>query len=274
MSAQNARSRVGPAMVAIFGSALVSGRRAWDVDVCYHGLDAGQAGAIARAWVKEHRPNLISGQGDVALDLHEAEWIPPRFERPGYFTPLQAVEESDPVLLIHGTLAPTVQVDHPSLPRAVRFYARHGRLPDVWRLRVGLDGRDVQDSYFGGGLQALTTALSKCSLAQVAELDRLLGPVFTRLRVLAPSAEEIAGMARGFPSGGGSGIDWYSDRDVADRVARHEWVQRNRPDLVLPDGGEARLWRVAEPDLEETRWCASTTHGPTLTVRDGAIIGM
>lgn len=273
MSAQNARYRVGPAMVAIFGSALVPGSRAHDVDVTYHGMDSGEAGRLARAWAKEHRPDLVSGQGDIAIDLHEAAWISPRFERPGYFAPLQAVEETDPVEIIVGQVGPGVMVDHASLPRAVRFYARHGRLPNVWRLRVGLDGGDAMDSYFGGGLQALATALSKCSITQVAELDHLLGPVFTRLRVRAPSAEEIAGMARGFP-GGNAGIDWYSDRDVADRAARHEWVQRNRPDLVLPDDGEARLWRVAATDLKETRWCASTTHGPTLTVRDGVIVEM
>lgn len=227
---QSARARIGPQMIAIFGSVLRDGARARDVDVCYSGVEPHVAAQAAEAWVRKHRPDMIGWQGDITLDLHEARWVSPYGDQPGHFTPLQAVEETDPVLALLGP-APSVQVDTASLPRAIRYFARHGRLPDAWRLRVGIDPKRAdEDDYFGGGLRALRKAAEKVPSVLIADLTAALGPVFSLLLRRDPTPAEVASFACGFPGGGGPGIDWY------------------------PVNG-TELWR------------ASTTHGPRLMVR-------
>lgn len=202
---QNARNRLGPQMVAIFGSVLRQGAAPVDVDVVYHGVTVADATACARNWLREHRPEL----SEHPIDLHEAEWLPPHGDQlPGRFEPLQAVEESDPVLALMGP-APAVTVAYHSLPRAVRYFARHGRLPDEMELRLGVDGREVADSYFGGGLAALRTAWVKIRHEDHGQLYDLFGPVFRVLLARDPMPTEIERIAKGFPGGGGAGLDWW-----------------------------------------------------------------
>lgn len=230
MRTQNVRARIGPEMVALFGSSLTSDSRPGDIDVVYGGLTADRAHQIAIEWGRANRPDLC-GLG-IALDLHESEWIGGWEGVPGRFMPLQAVEESDPVLLIHGLIAPATVIDQGSLPRALRFYARHNRLPTTGRLRVGLGVSETQDAYFGGGLTALRTAWAKCNLSQRNALVGLFGQVLSLLLQRDLDPVEIARIGSGFPAGGGAGIDW---------------------------------------DLRAGCWVPGTTHGPELSAVGGTI---
>lgn len=235
---QNARNRLGPQMIALFGSVLNPAVRAHDVDVVYSRVTPEEARRAALAWCRTHRPEMIDAQGHCVIDLHEAEWLPAHGDQiPARFRPLQAVEESDPVLALMGP-APAVTVAYHSLPRAVRYFARHGRLPDEMRLRLGVDGREVADSYFGGGLAALRTAWVKIRHEDHGQLYDLLGPVFRVLLARDPMPTEIERIAKGFPGGGGAGLDWW-------------------------------LWS------DDERWHAGTTHGPETELgvdRNGMIV--
>ena len=228
-NSQNARNRRGPEMVAIFGSAAVPGSRARDVDFVYSGVPLSEAVTEVMAWVEKNRPEMVSSQGHVPLDGHKATWVPTREESGGYFEPLQAVEESDPVVALVGP-APGVTVQGVSLPRAVRFFARHGHLPKTWRLRVGLSGRDIADAYFGGGRDALLTAMTKVRYEDRSTLFALLGPVFRLLIERNLTEDEVKRLRRGFPGcDGAPGLDWY--------YCNGEWICKTThgPPLIVLD---------------------------------------
>ena len=202
-NADYASSRLPVPMVAIFGSALRDPTTARDLDVVYGGMTPEQA--IQQ--VRTARPDLAH----LPIDLHEGQWSPPWFtsdghmERAGRYADLQAVDYADPVFAIVGP-APDVQVNISSLPGAVRFFARHGRLPVdyLWTsYRLGMTADEAAASYFGGGLTALRTAVGKLDAVQRERLNALLGPVFDLVveRDLTPG--ELAIIRPGSPGFGG-----------------------------------------------------------------------
>lgn len=221
-NADNARARLGPPMVALFGSVLNRNTDAWDVDVVYHGVTPEEAAEAARGWCMKHRPEMIGDRGDFPVDLHEAKWCPPRGDTGGYFEPLQAVEWTDPVLALVGP-APAVVVNHVSLPRAVRFFARHGHLPSNGMFRLGV-AENSSDEYFGGGRQALLTAVTKVRFEKRVDLFVALGPVFKLLVERAPTPGEIEMLRRGSPNGA-VGIDWARTGLLwAPRTTHSRWL--------------------------------------------------
>lgn len=187
-SNDRARARLPVPMVALFGSALRPGTAARDLDVVYGGLTAEEATQAVRSLAPEF--------AHLPLDLHESRWEPPVYvmeqERfPGRYQGVQGVDATDVVRpLLGASVAPQVWVAWDSLPRALRWFARHGEFL-LGSAYLDIASGETRSNYQGRGLQALRTAWGKLGVTQRAAARAHYGPVLECAIKRNPTPQEL-----------------------------------------------------------------------------------